>query len=85
MAIDEYADTARAAAFLGYKPLSITRKIQGTRADGKPALVIANARFSRSPVRNYRTLVLYKASPRSEAPCSVRVGKFRDAVALSQR
>jgi hypothetical protein len=71
--IDALADTARAAAFLGIKPESLSRSRQKIRADGTPYGPVPDQTFGRSPVWRYRTLVLHKVS----APGLGGSGKFR--------
>lgn len=61
-AIDQLADVAAAAAWLGVSRASIYRERSRTRADGAPAWPDADETAGRSGMWRYRTLVLHRAS-----------------------
>lgn len=63
-AIDQLADTSRAAAFLGYtSPHTVKRKRWRTRADGSPEWPKPEPgnTFGRSPAWPYRAIILHLA------------------------
>ena len=61
-AVDELADIAEAAAWLGISTASVYRERSRVRADGKAAWPEPDKTFGRSPAWTYRTLALYRAA-----------------------
>jgi len=61
-AIDQLADAAAIAAYLGISPRSISRIRLRTRADGTSQWPEPDGRFGRSDVWTYRTIILHRAA-----------------------
>lgn len=86
--VDEFADLAAAADFLGVSYGS-ARTLRGRRRrDGSPSWPEPDYRFGPAPVWRYRTLILHRATaPGRGAPGRARVhaerdpGSGRDAIA----
>lgn len=60
-AVDELADVAAAAQWLGMSKASVYRERSRVRADGTPGWPAEDAMFGRSPAWTYRTLALHRA------------------------